>query len=220
MGEKRMLEIKRLTLGPVQTNTYLVADNVTRQAAVIDPAWDGERIAAEALSLGWTIGAVWITHAHFDHFGGAAGLVSGMKPPLVVALHPQDLPLWKSGGGGGLFGLRIDEPPAPSAALSDRMVLPLGGEQFEVRHCPGHSPGHVIFVCETQKTAFVGDVIFKNGIGRSDLPGGNEARLLRSIRENILSLPDDVRLYPGHGAQTTVGAERRANPFLVNGSQP
>jgi len=215
-----MLEIKRLILGPVQTNTYLVADSANRQAAVIDPAWDGERIAVEALGLGWTIGAVWITHAHFDHFGGAAGLVNGVKAPPLVALHPDDLSLWKSGGGWRLFGLRIDEPPAPSAWLSDRMSLSLGGEQFEVRHCPGHSPGHVIFVCEAQKTAFVGDVIFKNGIGRSDLPGGNEARLLRSIRENILSLPDDVRLYPGHGAQTTVGAERRANPFLVSGSLP
>ena len=215
-----MLEIKRLILGPVQTNTYLVADSANRQAAVIDPAWDGERIAVEALGLGWTIGAVWITHAHFDHFGGAAGLVNGVKAPPLVALHPDDLSLWKSGGGGRLFGLRIDEPPAPSAWLSDRMSLSLGGEQFEVRHCPGHSPGHVIFVCEAQKTAFVGDVIFKNGIGRSDLPGGNEARLLCSIRENILSLSDDVRLYPGHGAQTTVGAERRANPFLVSGSLP
>jgi glyoxylase-like metal-dependent hydrolase (beta-lactamase superfamily II) len=215
-----MLEIRRLTLGPVQTNTYLVADSATRQATVIDPAWDGERITAEALSLGWTISGVWITHAHFDHFGGAAGLVSGINPPPLVALHPQDLSLWKSGGGGRFFGLRIDEPPAPSAWLSDRMLLSLGGEQFEVRHCPGHSPGHVIFVCETQKTAFVGDVIFKNGIGRSDLPGGNEARLLRSIRESILSLPDDVRLYPGHGAQTTVGAERLENSFLVSGSLP
>ncbi len=100
-----MLEIKRLTLGPVQTNTYLVADASTRAAVVIDPAWDGKRIAGEASSRGWTICGIWITHAHFDHFGGAGELAASARPALPIALHPADLPLWNSGGGGRLVWL-------------------------------------------------------------------------------------------------------------------
>jgi hydroxyacylglutathione hydrolase len=215
-----MLEIKRLVLGPVQTNTYLVADSTIKQAVVIDPAWDGGRIAVEAHHRGWAITGIWITHAHFDHFGGAAGLSSSAAPPLPVALHPADLPLWNSGGGGRLFGLRIDQPPAPTTWLEGGLALPVGDLSFEVCHTPGHSPGHVIFVCEAEKAAFVGDVIFQNGIGRSDLPGGDEATLHRSIQQHVLSLPDDVRLYSGHGLPTTVGAERLMNPFLTSGLAP
>jgi hydroxyacylglutathione hydrolase len=215
-----MLEIKRLTLGPVQTNTYLVADPTTRMAVVIDPAWDGERIASEARSRAWTLAGIWITHAHFDHFAGAAELAASTSPALPIALHSADLPLWNSGGGGRLFGLRIDEQPAPTAWLSDRLSLDVGESLFEVRHSPGHSPGHVIFVCAAEKLAFVGDVIFKNGIGRVDLPGGDEATLIASIEQNVLSLPDDVRLFSGHGPPSTVGAERRTNPFLYSSAIP
>ncbi len=209
-----MLDIKRFMLGPVQTNAFLAADVATRQAVAIDPAWDGKRLAYEASSRNWTLTAIWITHAHFDHFGGAGALATTAAPPLPIALHPDDLPLWNSGGGAGLFGLRIDQPPAPVVMLSDGMILNVGEATFEVRHCPGHSPGHVLFVCAAEKAALVGDVIFKNGIGRSDLPGGDEQTLLNNIQQHILSLPDEVRLYSGHGALTTVGAERRSNPFL------
>ncbi len=213
-----MLDIKRFLLGPVQTNAYLVADVATRQAVAIDPAWDGKRLAYEASSRGWTLTGIWITHAHFDHFGGAAGLAATVDPALPIALHPDDLPLWNSGGGAGFFGLRIDQPPAPAILLSEGMILSVGESSFEVRHCPGHSPGHVLFVCTAEKAVFVGDVIFKNGIGRIDLPGGDEQALLANIQRHVLSLPDDVRLYSGHGAVTTVGAERRLNPFLKGGA--
>lgn len=215
-----MLDIKRFMLGPVQTNAYLAADVATHQAVAIDPAWDGKRLAQEAGSRGWTLTGIWITHAHFDHFGGAAGLAATTDPPLSIALHPDDLPLWNSGGGAGFFGLRIDEPPAPVILLSNGMTLSVGEIAFEVRHCPGHSPGHVLFVCGAEKAAFVGDVIFKNGIGRSDLPGGDERELLDNIQRQVLSLQDEVRLFSGHGAATTVGAERRMNPFLKGGSLP
>jgi hydroxyacylglutathione hydrolase len=210
-----MLEIVTLVLGPVDTNAYLVADPHTGEAVVIDPAWDGEVILAEAAQRGWRITNIWLTHAHFDHFGGAAAAADGSSPMPPVALHPADYPLWRAQGGAPLFGFRIDPGPEPTIDLLPGMALHLGDNQFEVRHAPGHTPGHVILYCAAQKAAFCGDVIFQSSIGRTDLPGGSYQTLMDSIQTQVLSLPDDTRLYSGHGPATTVGAERLTNPFLV-----
>jgi glyoxylase-like metal-dependent hydrolase (beta-lactamase superfamily II) len=133
-------------------------------------------------------------------------------PP--VALHPADYPLWRMQGGAPLFGMRIDPRPEPTVELKPGMVMRLGPVTFEVRHTPGHTPGHVIFYCPQAGIAFCGDVIFRNSIGRTDLPGGSHAALLNSIQSQVLSLPDDTKLYSGHGEVTTVGEERIGNPFL------
>lgn len=209
-----MLEIISLILGPVETNTYLVGDLQTRQAVVIDPAWDGARIADEAQRRGWRISGLWITHAHFDHIGGAAALSRALPEPMPVALHPDDLPLWETQGGAGFFGLHIEPGPAPSILLADGQKLHLGGVEFEVRHAPGHTPGHVVFYAASEGVAFCGDVIFAGSIGRTDLPGGSYMILMHSLQTQILSLPDDTRLLSGHGRETTVGVERAENPFL------
>jgi glyoxylase-like metal-dependent hydrolase (beta-lactamase superfamily II) len=210
-----MLEVVTFVLGPVQTNSYLLADPSTQEAVVIDPGWDGQIILAEAQRRDWRIGHIWYTHAHFDHIGGAAGVADGLKTPPVVALHPADYPLWRACGGAPLFGLDIDPGPEPTFDLAHGQRLHLGDNIIEVRHCPGHTRGHVIFTCLAEKQAFVGDVIFYGGIGRTDLPGGDHDTLIHSIQTQVLTMPDATRLLSGHGSSTTVGRERNANPFLL-----
>ncbi|MBN1667608.1 MAG: MBL fold metallo-hydrolase [Anaerolineales bacterium] len=213
-----MLEIMTFTLGPAATNAYLVADTENNEAVVIDPAWEGETILAAAEERGWRIGQMWYTHAHFDHFGGAAGVVKGCDPEPVVALHPEDLPLWQARGGAPLFGIRLDDPgPEPNIELAHGQELQLGRYRFEVRYAPGHTRGHVMFYCAEQAVLFSGDVIFQGAIGRSDLPGGNYQVLMDSIRQQVLTLPDETRVLSGHGFETTVGVERRQNPFVLHG---
>ena len=170
-----MLEIVTFTLGPVMTNSYLIADPQTGESAVVDPADEGETIVKEAGNRGWRIGNIWLTHAHFDHLAGAAGVADHVDPPPPVALHPEDYVLWRMQGGAPLFGMHIDPGPEPTVELQHGQALHLGSNLFEVRHAPGHTRGHVVFYCAQQKVVFCGDVIFKLSIGRTDLPGGDYA---------------------------------------------
>ena len=211
-----MIKIVTMVLGPVETNTYIVADPESREAVVIDPAWDGEKIASRASREGWVIRQLWLTHAHFDHLVGVAGIVKQVAPIPPVALHPLDLPLWETKGGAPLFGFKVDIGPRPTIQLAAGQELPIGSLHFEVRHVPGHSPGHVVFYSAVEKTLFCGDVIFAGSIGRTDLPGGSYNQLLHSIQTQILSLPDDTRLFSGHGPVSSVGQEKRTNPFLTD----
>ncbi|HCC78150.1 MAG TPA: hydrolase [Anaerolineae bacterium] len=209
-----MLEIVEFTLGPVQTNAYLVADPETHEAAVIDPGWDGQVILDAARKNGWRIGQLWYTHAHFDHIGGAAAIADALNPLPLVGLHPADHTLWKAGGGGSLFGFRINPGPEPGIDLSHGQVLTLGTVRFEVRATPGHTPGHCIFYCAAENVLFCGDLIFQGSVGRTDLPGGDFKTLVRSIQTQIFTLPDETRLLSGHGPETSVGLEKAYNPFL------
>jgi glyoxylase-like metal-dependent hydrolase (beta-lactamase superfamily II) len=210
-----MLEIKTLTLGPVQTNTYLVADSGTRVAAVIDPAWDGQLILSEARSRGWRIAHLWYTHAHFDHIGGAAEIADALNPLPLVALHPNDHVLWRAGGGGAFFGFEIDPGPEPTIDFSQGQILKLGSVEFEVRFTPGHTTGHCVLYVESEKLCFCGDLIFNGSVGRTDLPGGDWDTLVNSIKTQIFTLPDDTRLLSGHGPETTVGQEKQFNLYLA-----
>jgi glyoxylase-like metal-dependent hydrolase (beta-lactamase superfamily II) len=208
------LEIKPFTLGPAQTNAYLVADLASRAAAVIDPSWDGDLILSEAQRRGWRIAHLWYTHAHFDHIGGAAAIADALNPLPLVALHPADHVLWRAGGGGALFGFDIDPGPEPGIDLVQGQVLRLGEVIFEVRFTPGHTPGHCVFYAGEAGVCFCGDLIFAGSVGRTDLPGGDFDTLVKSIREQIFTLPDDTRLLSGHGPETTVGEEKLSNPFV------
>jgi glyoxylase-like metal-dependent hydrolase (beta-lactamase superfamily II) len=210
-----MLSIIEFTLGPVQTNTYLIADPGTGEAVVIDPADRGDLIVAEANKHGWRISSIWLTHAHFDHLAGAASVADRCVPPPPVALHPADYPLWRMQGGAPYFGMHIDPGPEPTIDLGHGQILRLGGNVFEVRHTPGHTRGHVMFYCPAENVLFCGDIIFDGSIGRTDLPGGDFKTLIDSIESQVLTLPDETRLLSGHGPETTVGTERRYNPFLV-----
>jgi hydroxyacylglutathione hydrolase len=204
-----------MVLGPVATNAYLVGETVSHTGVVIDPAWDGELIVEEARRRDWQIKALWLTHAHFDHIGGVGAIMRAVHPKPQIALHPLDAPLYSAQGGAPLFGMHIEQGDEPTLQLKHGEILMLGEHTFEVRHCPGHTPGHVVFYCSAENVAFCGDVIFWGSIGRTDLPGGDYNTLIQSIQANILSLPDDTRLLSGHGGETTVGYERRNNPFLT-----
>ena len=210
-----MLEIVTFVLGPVETNAYLIADTETGQAAAIDPAWDGETMVEAAQQRDWKITQVWVTHAHFDHMAGAAAIVDALNPKPAVALHPADRTLWQMQGGAPMFGMSIGPGPEITVWLSPGQMLQLGSYTFEVRHAPGHTPGHVVFYCAAQEVVFCGDVVFWGSIGRTDLPGGDYNTLIHSIQTQILSLPDETLLLSGHGPETTVGVERRENPFLT-----
>lgn len=208
------LEIVSFTLGPLENNTYLISDPASGAAVVVDPGFDSQVVAQEAARRGWSIQAIWLTHAHFDHIGGIHEIVEELARPLPVALHSADLPLWKQSGGAGLFGMRVEPMPDPEIHLVHGQVLSLGEEVIEVRHAPGHTPGHVVLHSAASGVVFCGDLIFYHGVGRTDLPGGSHSMLIRSIREQILSLPPATRLLSGHGPETTVEEEQVHNPFL------
>ncbi|HEY3473415.1 MAG TPA: MBL fold metallo-hydrolase [Anaerolineales bacterium] len=209
-----MLEIVSFTLGPAQTNAYLVADSRTNDAAVIDPSWDGDLILRAARQRGWRIAHLWYTHAHFDHIGGAGAIADALNPLPLVALHPNDHVLWRAGGGGALFGFDIDPGPEPTIDFYQGQILRLGSVELEVRFTPGHTPGHCILYVASAGVCFCGDVIFAGSVGRTDLPGGSWEQLEHSILTQIFTLPDETRLLSGHGPETTVGEEKRTNPFV------
>ena len=216
------LEIVSLLLGPVQTNTYLIADSASgdpstgsgQAAAVIDPAWDGKVILQAAQKRNWRIAHLWYTHAHFDHIGGAAAIADALNPLPLVALHPSDHVLWRASGGGAMFGVDMDPGPEPTIDFVHGMILRLGDAEIEVRHTPGHTPGHVVLYCSSANVCFCGDLIFAGNVGRTDLPGSSTQALINSIRTQIYTLPNETRLLPGHGPRTTVGKEKTSNPFV------
>ena len=207
------MKLKTIVLGPVQTNTYILADTDSNEAVVIDPAWEGAKIAKVAQAEGLQIKAIWLTHAHFDHIGGIAELVQSLPEIPPVYLHPDDYDLWKDGGGAKRFGFSIDPGPEPES-LTHGQILEVGNLRFEVRHTPGHRSGHSVFYCADAGILFSGDLIFYRSVGRTDLPGGNWATLEKSIREQIYTLHDEIEIFSGHGEKTSVGDEKSGNPFV------
>ncbi len=202
-----------LPLGPLQTNCYLAACTETEHAAVIDPAWDGETIAAAAADEGWKVTHILLTHAHFDHVGGLTALKEATGAPIFI--HPDAVDMLKNAPqAASMWGMHVAEPPAPDEMLEADQTIVVGNLSFNVLLTPGHAPGHVSFYLPEHDTLFDGDVLFQQGIGRTDFPQSDHATLMRSIREALLPLPDETRVYPGHGNPTTIGAERRRNPFL------
>jgi glyoxylase-like metal-dependent hydrolase (beta-lactamase superfamily II) len=209
-----MLQILPLILGPLGTNTYLIADSDTREAAGIDPAWDGHLIAAQANQRHWQISQIWITHAHFDHIEGVGELARALDQAPVIALHPSDRSLWDSRESPAHFEFPLAARPAPTFDLAERTDLRLGRTIFEAYHTPGHTPGHCIYYCADAGVCFCGDLIFRYSVGRTDLPGGDWEALVTSIRSKVFTLPDETRLLSGYGPETTVGQEKRHNPFI------
>lgn len=203
------MELAVFPVTPFYTNCYVVKEG--GDALVIDPG-EATPELKEYLN-NCSVKMVINTHCHCDHCGGNAEIVALTGAPLVC--HEADLPLLHSlPEQGRMFGVPFPASPEPDRFLEHGDTIAFGSRVFEVRHTPGHSPGHVVLV--TDGVALVGDVLFAGSIGRTDLPGGSMNQLLKSIREQLLVLPDDTVVYSGHGPETTIGEERRSNPFLVN----
>ncbi len=209
------LQVLAMSVGPVAANAYLLI--VGEEAVVVDPGAEGERIAAELAARGSTLTAIWLTHAHFDHVGGIAALLANTRSAATVPvhMHPDDRPLLANAvKSAQRWSIVIDEPPQRTVDLHHGQVLSVGGVEAVALHTPGHAPGHVSFHLPAHGLVLSGDALFKGSVGRTDLPYSDERQLLDSIRRELLSLPDETRVLPGHGAPTTIGAERFGNPFL------
>jgi hydroxyacylglutathione hydrolase len=206
------LIVVTLPVGLIQTNCYVVGCEQTREGIVVDPGGDPERILAAVERHGLAVKYVLNTHAHFDHTDANGAIVEATGAPL--AIHPRELPLLRMSGGAALFGLQADPSPPPDLELHGGEELQVGTLCFQVLYTPGHTPGHVCFYEPDEGALFDGDVLFYRGIGRTDLPGGSWQQLLRSIRDVLFALPDETVVYSGHGPATTIGEEKRLNPWL------
>ncbi len=208
------LTIQTYTLGLMENNAYLLFDPMTRDAVIIDPPFGSDPLT-ESLQAGrLNLQEIWITHAHFDHMAGVNTLLRSTDKSLRIGLHEDDLPLWQSGGGAAHFAIRMEPCPAPDILFSHQKTLWVGNHPIEIRHAPGHTPGHVMFYSSENSALICGDVIFQGNIGRTDLPGGDPEAMVRSLQTQVLSLPGDTRLLPGHGPESTVAEEIQSNPFL------
>lgn len=206
------LEVVSLPNGQFVQNCYLVADRGSGEAVIIDPGEEPAMFLAELDTRGWTLGAIWLTHAHVDHIIGVGAVRHATGAPIY--LHPLDGPIYDAlPQFGSWVGMQLDPPPPPDAELKAGDVLTVGRYQFEVRATPGHSPGSVSFVGGGR--VFGGDVLFNGSVGRTDLPGGDYATLMATIQSQFLSLPDSTIVHSGHGADSTIGVERLTNPFLT-----
>ena len=199
---------------PLQQNCTVVWCEKTKKAAVIDPGGDIKRLMAAIVEQGLTVEKIWITHGHMDHAGGTAELKALTGAP-IEGPHPDDQ-FWidQIPESGARYGMPGAEAFTPDRWLGDGDRVQVGEAEFEVIHCPGHTPGHVVFFNREARFAQVGDVLFKGSIGRTDFPRGNHQQLIDSITRKLWPLGDDVAFVPGHGPMSTVGFERKANPFV------
>ncbi len=209
------MKIRTFTGGGFGENGYLAVCEQSSICVAIDPGGSAPDMAREIEASGLHLQAILLTHAHLDHIEGVND-IRAISPEVPIWLHPDDLGLYRGVvQQAAMFGLRVDAQPEPTDALVPGEAYDFGECTFEVGFAPGHAPGHVVFTALDDGLAIVGDVVFQGSIGRTDLPGGDFQTLMKSIREEILTLPDDTVLYTGHGPPTTVGHERLGNPFLV-----
>jgi len=205
------LIIEKLAVGPILTNCYVIGDERTHKGAVIDPGGDAEEIleAIEALRL--DVLYVIDTHAHFDHILANAEVLAATSAKLV--LHAAEAPLLAQGGAAAMFGIPSPESPAADIYVQEGDKLEIGDITLQVLHTPGHTPGQISLYDEQTHVLFSGDLLFYQGIGRTDLPGGDYDAIVSSL-ERVLTLPEETLVYPGHGPETTIGDEKSSNPFI------
>ncbi|MBN1931071.1 MAG: MBL fold metallo-hydrolase [Desulfobacterales bacterium] len=203
--------IKSLTVGPIMANCFILGCKKTKEAVVIDPGDEADRILLSLAESKLTLKYIINTHGHFDHVGGNRAMKDATGAPILI--HPLDAPLLKQiSASAAAWGLSADNSPPPDQALEDGAVISFGNITLKVIHTPGHSPGGISLF--TDGYVFVGDTLFAGSIGRTDLPGGDYNTLIKAIRKKLFVLGDDVRVFTGHGPETTIGTEKRFNPFV------
>ena len=209
------MQVRVVPVTPFEQNCGILLCERTGRAAVVDPGGDLPRIRAALNELGAEPERILVTHGHLDHVGGVAALAAELDLP-VEGPHEADR-FWLEAlpEQAAMFGFPPAEPFTPDRWLAQGDTVHFGEQTLSVRHCPGHTPGHVVFHSAAARLVIVGDVLFKGSIGRTDFPRGDLGTLLGAIREQLLTLPDDTIVYPGHGPTTTIGAERRTNPYLA-----
>ncbi len=210
------MNIRSLTVGAFDENTYLVADDATGDAVLVDPGGEPARIIGLVNESKVTLGAIWITHAHLDHIGGIAGVKRRWDVPIFM--HPADVPVFQfAERAAAMYGVEFEPQPMPDRTLGEGDVLRVGDLQFTVWHVPGHAPGHVVFI--GGGVMFGGDLLFAGSVGRVDLPLSDPRAMQRSL-ERLSALPGGTFVHPGHGPLTTLEIERRSNPFLSGMARP
>ena len=208
--------LETLTVGPFQENCYIVGDEETGEGALVDPGDEAARIAIAVEQTNLEIAQILITHAHIDHVGAVAALVEEYACPVLMHAEAeamlQELPTQAM-----MMGLRFGKVPTVDRHIQDREEIKVGGLELASLYTPGHAPGHLAFYSESEKLVLSGDALFAGSVGRVDLPGGSMEVLMKSIEERLLTLPDETKVYSGHGPQTTIGNEKAYNPFLQGG---
>ena len=208
--------LEMLTVGPFQENCYVIGDEESGVGAIVDPGDEAVRIALAVEQTNLEIGQILVTHAHIDHVGAVGALADEYACPVLM--HAEAEPMLKQlPSQATMMGLRFGKVPTVDRYIGDEEVLEVGGLRLESLYTPGHAPGHLAFYVESEGLVLSGDALFAGSVGRTDLFGGSMEVLMRSISERLLTLPDDTRVYPGHGPQTTIGNERSYNPFLQGG---
>jgi hydroxyacylglutathione hydrolase len=206
------VSLEWVTVGPFQENSYLVTDDASGRGVLVDPGDEAARIVAMVRASGVTLDAIWLTHAHIDHIGAVAAIKRQWDVPVLM--HPDDLPLYRRAAEQAAFyGLSLQQPSDPDRELANGDELTIGSRRFTVRHTPGHSPGHVVFVGDG--VALGGDLLFAGSIGRTDLPFANPEAMETSLAL-VASFDPEMVVYPGHGPPTTIGAELATNPYLTH----
>jgi glyoxylase-like metal-dependent hydrolase (beta-lactamase superfamily II) len=208
--------IKKLTVGPIMANCFIVGCNETREAAVVDPGDEANRILLALAEAKLIVKQIINTHGHFDHVGANKRMKAATGAPILI--HALDAPMLSMlSRSAAAWGMSAEDSPSPDRFLEEGDIVGVGSIRFQVIHTPGHTPGGVSLLADG--CLFVGDTLFAGSVGRTDFPGGNFETLKSSIQEKLFALGDEVKVFTGHGAETTIGEEKRHNPFVGLGAR-